>query len=388
MLSRWLLSLAARRVADRGEEESRFVYGKLAGWAGLSANLLLFAAKLLAGALSGSISVIADAFNNLSDAGSSFVTLVGFKLAAAPADREHPFGHGRMEYLSTLAVGGLVLLAGGELLKSAIKEILLPQPAEWHWLSVAVLAAAIAVKLWMVFFYRKVNRVIHSKTLSAAAADSRNDILCTAVVLLSTLVGGFTSLSVDGYIGTAVALFVLWSGFSIMRDTVSPLLGEAPSPEFVEEVRQTVLAAEGIVGVHDLIVHNYGPGRVLLSLHAEVPCHEDLLKSHDRVDQIEKELARRFHASVCIHMDPIDTDDERVGELKMLTETVIHDIDPALSLHDFRVVFGETHSNVIFDVVVPFGFADSEGLPKEIERRLQLVDSRLRVVATVEHAYD
>lgn len=387
MLTDWLIKRTEEKTrATAGE--ARAAFGKLAGGAGVCANLLLFAAKLLAGVLCASVSVMADAFNNLSDAGSSLVTLVGFRLSSAPPDQEHPFGHGRMEYLSALAVAALIVTAGVELLKSAVEKIVSPQEPQLHWLPVAILVLAIAVKVWMAWFYRKVDRVIHSQTLAAAAADSRNDILCTAVVLVSTVFGGLTGVAVDGYIGVLVALFVLWSGFSVMRETVSPLLGQAPDPEFVAAVKETVLAQEGIIGVHDLMVHNYGPGRLILSLHAEVPAHEDILKSHDRVDAVERELKERFHAIACIHMDPVDTDDERIGHLRLLTQTVVEDVDAALSLHDFRVVFGESHTNLIFDLVVPFRYADTAAAVAEIERRLRVADDRLRVVATVEHDYE
>lgn len=387
MLTDWLIKRTEKKTHTH-TADARGAYGKLAGTAGLCANILLFAAKLLAGALSASVSIMADAFNNLSDAGSSLVTVVGFRLSSAPPDQEHPFGHGRMEYLSALGVAALIITAGLELLKSAVEKIITPVEPQLRLLPIAILVFAIAVKAWMAYFYRRVDRVIHSQTLTAAAADSRNDILCTAVVLVSTVFGGLTGIAVDGYIGVLVALFVLWSGFSVMRETVSPLLGQAPDPEFVAAVKQTVLAQEGIIGVHDLMVHNYGPGRLILSLHAEVPAHEDIRKSHDRVDAVERELKEKFHAIACIHMDPVDTDDERIGHLRMLTQTVMEDVDPALSLHDFRVVFGDTHTNLIFDLVVPFRYTGATGAVAEIERRLRVVDDRLRVVATVEHDYE
>lgn len=387
MLIEHLLKQTKQRMALATEEETRAAYGKLAGWAGLSANVLLFLLKLLAGLLSASVSIMADAFNNLSDAGSSLVTLVGFRLSAAPPDKEHPFGHGRVEYLATLAVAGLILVAGVELLKSAVEKIVTPTAPRLQWLPLVILLLSIGVKWWMARLFRRVDDIVHSGTLAAAATDSRNDILCTAVVLISTLVGGFTGVALDGYIGVAVALFVLWSGFSVMRETVSPLLGQAPDPAFVQEVKNAVLAHEGIVGVHDLMVHSYGPGRLVLSLHAEVPCRVDMMKSHDLIDRVERELGERFHAITCIHMDPVDTDDERVGTLRMLTQTVVEDVDAALSIHDFRVVFGDTHTNLIFDLVVPFDKRVPGHLVAEIERRLQVVDPTLNVVATVEHQY-
>lgn len=388
MLTNWLISKTEKRVALAQKSNARYAYGKLAGWAGLGANAFLFIAKLIAGVLASSVSVMADAFNNLSDAGSSMVTLVGFRLSSAPPDREHPFGHGRMEYLSALGVAALILMAGTQLLKSAVDKIITPQRPQINWLPVAILVVSIVVKVWMACFYRRVNGIIHSQTLAAAAADSRNDILCTAVVLVSTVFGGLTGIAVDGYVGVAVALFVLWSGFSVMREMVSPLLGQAPDPDFVAAVKEMVLAHEGIIGVHDLMVHNYGPGRLILSLHAEVPCRADMMESHDLVDSVEKELMETFCCVACIHMDPVDTDDERIGHLRALTETVTEDVDAVLSIHDFRVVFGDTHTNLIFDLVVPFGFGDATAVVAEIERRLRVVDQRLCVVATVEHNYE
>lgn len=383
-----LLNRLVKKETLADEHAARFAYGKAAGWVGLGANVLLFLVKVLAGALAGSVSIVADAFNNLSDAGSSLVTLVGFRLSAAPPDREHPFGHGRMEYLSAMAVAALIMVAGVELLKTAVERILEPVLPQLEWLSIGILAAAILTKGALAWFYRRVDKLVDSQTLRAAATDSRNDILCTALVLISTLVGGFSGVALDGYVGVLVALFVMWSGFSVIRETVSPLLGQAPDPALVQGVKETVLRYDGIVGVHDLMVHNYGPGRLVLSLHAEVPCEGDMMKSHDLIDRIERDLAERFRAVVCIHMDPVDTADERVGQLRMLTQTVMEDVDAALTMHDFRVVFGETHTNLIFDLVVPFDRKIGGETVKEIERRLRVVDPHLRVVATVEHAFE
>lgn len=372
------------KVEDAGV---RFAYGKMAGGAGLCANLLLFLAKLAAGLLAGSVAVMADAFNNLSDAGSSIVTLVGFKLSSAPPDREHPFGHGRMEYVSALGVAALIMAAGFELAGSAFDKILHPELPEFGVLTVVILAAAIAVKLWMALFYRKIGKLIDSEPLRASSADSRNDVICTALVLVSSLVGWFSELAIDGYVGMVVAFFVLWSGFSVVRDTVSVLLGQAPDPEMVKAIRADVLAHDGIVGVHDLIVHNYGPGRLVLSLHAEVPCREDMLRSHDLIDRVERELARKYHAVVCIHMDPVDSGNEEVEKLKAFADGILKEIDPRLGLHDFRVVFGETHTNLIFDVVVPFDYAGEAGLADEVQRRVWEKDPALFAVITVEHSF-
>ena len=239
----------------------------------------------------------------------------------------------------------------------------------------------------MALFYRKIGGVIQSESLRASAADSLNDVLCTALVLVSTLVGWVSGVAIDGYVGAAVAVFVMWSGVSIMKETISPLLGQAPDPQMVKAIRETVLSHEGVVGIHDLMVHNYGPGRMVISLHAEVPCREDMMLSHDRIDCIEKELMQKYHAVTCIHMDPVDTEDERVESLRVLVQTVIGDIDKRLDMHDFRVVFGETHTNLIFDLVIPFDYKTKDGLVAEIQRRVQIADPRVFVVATVEHSF-
>ncbi len=383
-------ALIRRCVRDSHKTEDprvRGAYGKLAGTTGIAANILLFLGKLFAGVLSGSVATIADAFNNLSDAGSSVVTLVGFRLSSAPPDKEHPFGHGRVEYLSALTVAALIMLAGFELAGASFEKIMYPEPAEFSLVSTLILAAAIAVKAWLAVFNGSISKRIHSEALAAAAADSRNDVICTGVVLLSSLVTLVTDVNIDGWVGMAVALFVIWSGFTMVRETVSPLLGEAPDPALVKRIEELVMEYEGIVGIHDLIVHNYGPGRCIVSLHAEVPSHVDILTSHEIIDDAEQRLGQELHIMACIHMDPIDTQDERVGNLRVLTETVLGDIDPSLSLHDFRVVFGEQRTNVIFDVVVPYTVKDTASLQPEIQRRLQTVDPSLYVVLTVDREW-
>ena len=367
--------------------ETRAAYGKLAGAAGLAANLLLFLAKVLAGVISGSLAMIADAFNNLSDAGSSVVTLLGFKLSAAPPDKEHPFGHGRMEYLSTMLVAAIIMLAGFELATASFDKILHPSLPTFSWISTAILVVSIGGKLWMALFYRHIGELIRSDTLKASMTDSRNDVICTSIVLVGSVVAQVWGVAVDGYIGMAIALFVLWSGFDVMRQTVSTLIGKAPDSELVEGIKNSVLGFEGVVGIHDMMIHNYGPGRCIVSLHAEVPSKEDIVKSHDIIDCIEQRLLQEYHVISCIHMDPIDTDNERVGDLRLLATTVLQDVDPNLQLHDFRVVFGDTHTNLIFDVTVPFGYKESATLGAEVQRRIQMVDERLFVVMTVEHSY-
>ena len=387
MLTKWLVKTFVKRPEDTDDERVRYTYGRLAGAAGLTANVLLFAAKLAIGALSGSVAILADAFNNLSDAGSSIVTLVGFKLSSAPPDAEHPFGHGRMEYLSALGVAALIMAAGFELFLSAVDKIRHPALPEFGVLTIVVLALAIAVKLWMALFYKKIGNTIRSEALKASCADSRNDVICTGVVLLTSLIGWLSGVAIDGYVGLLVALFVIWSGFTVIKETVSPLLGQAPDPEMVQDIKNTVMAHPGIIGVHDLMIHDYGPGRLVLSLHAEVSCHEDMMRSHDLIDCVERELSRKYRAIACIHMDPVDSGNEEVEALKITVETILEDIDPRLTMHDFRVVFGETHTNLIFDVVAPFDFKDEASVKAELQRRVTVVNPHLFTVVTVEHSF-
>lgn len=386
-MTKFLIRCFIKDSENVKEPSVRSAYGKLAGIFGILANVVLFVGKLTAGILSGAVSVIADAFNNLSDAASAVITLLGFKLAEAPPDDEHPFGHGRMEYLSGLMLGVLILVAGFELGKSSLEKILHPEATDASWLALGILIAAIVVKLWMTLFYKTIGTRIQSDTVLAAGKDSRNDVLSTTFVLIAVLVEKFSGLKIDGYVGLLVTVLVVITGISVMKESVSPLLGQAPDPEMVEEIREMVLSYDGVVGIHDLMVHNYGPSRAIISLHAEVPAHEDILKSHDVIDCIEADMMKKFHAITCIHMDPVEVGNEAVDRLKVLTETVLGDIDERLSLHDFRVVFGETHTNVLFDVVIPFGYKDEATLKDDIQRRLQLTDPHLFVVCKAEYQY-
>lgn len=387
MLTDWLIRRFIKRPEDTHSPQVRYAYGRLASVTGLVCNLLLFSIKLFAGLLSGSLAIIADAFNNLSDAGSVVVTLVGFKLSSAPADSDHPFGHGRMEYLSALAVAVLIILAGFELATSAVDKIFHPVASRSDLLTILILVAAIGIKLWMAVFSRRIGKAIRSDALLAAATDSRNDVICTSLVLVCTLIGLFTDLSLDGYIGLAVALFVIWSGFSVIRETVSPLLGQAPDEQLVQSIEQTVLAYDGVIGIHDMMVHDYGPGRVFVSLHAEVPANRDMLHSHDTIDCIERDLLKKFNIITCIHMDPVDTDDPETLRLKEMVQNELIQLDQRLTLHDFRVVNGPSHTNLIFDVVVPFDYIGKSQLPDEIEQRVHAINDRLFTVVQVETRY-
>ena len=387
MLSDALCRRFIKDSANTDDPKVRLAYGRLAGIVGIVCNLLLCGFKLLAGILAGSLAMIADAFNNLSDAGSAIVTLIGFKLAGAPADEDHPFGHGRMEYLSAMGVAVLIILAGFELATSAFDKIIHPVASEFSWISAVILAVSIGVKLWMAVFSRNIGKKIRSDALCAAGVDSRNDVICTGVVLLSSILGIWLPVSIDGYVGMAVALFVIWSGFTVIKDTVSPLLGQAPDPELVQNIQQTVLSYDGVVGIHDLIVHDYGPGRIIVSLHAEVPEDQPISKSHDVIDNIEMELQERFNILSCIHMDPVDTDNPETLRLKAVVIRLMNEVDESLTLHDFRVVSGDTHTNLLFDLVVPHGYDNRQQATARLREAIHAYDPKLFAVIKVETSY-
>ena len=372
----------------RKETETRRAYGVLCGIVGILLNVLLFAGKFLAGTISGSIAVTADAFNNLSDAGSSFVTLVGFQLAGQKPDSEHPFGHGRMEYVSGLAVAVLILLMGVELGKTSVDKILHPEPVDASPLVFGILCVSILVKLYMFFYNRRLGKKLSSPAMEATAMDSLSDSLATAAVLLATLIGRFTHLQIDGWCGALVTVFILWSGITAMKDTLDPLLGTPPTQELVQRIRDLVMAHTTILGIHDLIVHDYGPGRMMISLHAEVPANEDVLALHDEIDNVEKELQEKLGCAAVIHMDPVVTDDGITEETRRRVQTLVHCIDDAIDIHDFRMVSGPTHTNLIFDAVVPFGFrlTDQE-VEKKIRTAVRTLDGNYYAVVNVERSY-
>ena len=363
-------------------------YGMLSGGVGICLNLLLSAGKFFAGMVTGSIAITADAFNNLSDAGSSVVTLVGFKLAGQKADDGHPFGHGRMEYLAGLLVSLLILMVGVELGKSSIEKILHPEEVSFSPLSAAILAAAILVKLWMCWFNRGLSRRIGSSAMAATATDSLSDAVATSAVLAGTLVGALTGAKVDGWLGVAVAIFILKAGWGAAKDTVDPLLGTSPDPELVDAIHQVVLSHEQVVGMHDLVIHDYGPGRRMCSFHAEVPEKADIMAAHDAIDHIEREIYEKFGVETTIHMDPIATDDEQVNQLRNQVRSLVEVIDPEMSIHDFRVTWGPEHKNLIFDVVVPHkSKLTDEQVRERITRAVQVLDPNCYVVLQIDRAY-
>jgi len=387
-----MISLLAKRFiknsADVTDPAVRQAYGVLCGVIGICFNVLLFTLKLLAGTLSGSIAVTADAFNNLSDAGASIVTLLGFKLAGQRPDPKHPFGHGRMEYISGLIVSMVILLMGVELAKSAVEKILHPEAVEFTLLTGGILLASILVKLYMFFYNRAVGKKIRSAAMEATAMDSLSDCAATAAVLAATLVGHFTSLQIDGWCGIVVAGLVLLAGVRAAKDTISPLLGQPPAPEFVQQIEDIVMASPHVQGLHDLVVHDYGPGRVMISLHAEVPAHGDIMALHDEIDNAEQRLRRELGCEATIHMDPIVTDDALTGELREKIAQLVRGIDGGISIHDFRMVTGPTHTNVIFDAVVPFKFRLSDReVEQEIKAAVKQLDSSYFAVVQIDKDY-
>ena len=385
-----MISLLARLfIKQSGDEQAvRKAYGILCGAVGIGFNVLLFIGKFFAGTLAGSIAITADAFNNLSDAGSSFVTLLGFQMAGQKPDSEHPFGHGRIEYLSGLAVSMLILLMGVELAKSSLQKILHPEPVDSSPVVIAILCVSIAVKLYMFSYNRRLGRKLNSSAMEATSMDSLSDSAATLAVLIATLVGHFTSLMIDGWCGILVAAFILWSGFNAAKDTLDPLLGTPPTREFVTQIRDIVMAHKSILGIHDLIVHDYGPGRVMISVHAEVSASENVLELHDEIDNVEKELREKLGCEAVIHMDPVVTDDGITEETRERVAALVHCIDDAINIHDFRMVAGPSHTNVIFDAVVPYGFrlTDSE-VEEKIKTAVRTLDGNYFAVVKVERSY-
>lgn len=365
--------------------EVREKSGRAAGAVGIATNFLLFLIKLLAGLFSHSVAILADAVNNLTDSGSSIIMLVGFKLAGKPADEKHPFGHARIEYLCGVIISFIVLFLGLQLGGTSVEKIITPEKTEFSAPALGVLAASILIKLWQCFFYRSVGKKIQSETVAATSDDSRNDCIATSLVLLGALITRVTGLNLDGYLGLAVAVFIVISGVRLIMETGNPLLGEAPDPALVRSIYEKILSYEGIIGIHDLTVHNYGVGRCFASVHCEVPAEEDILKSHDVIDNIERDFLEQENIHLVIHMDPVVTGDERTDVLHKQVEESVKRIYPQVTIHDFRVVWGVTHSNVVFDVAVPFSLEESDKEIKEkITREIYLLDKTYRAVVTVD----
>lgn len=366
--------------------EVREKYGILSGIVGIFFNILLFFLKFFAGLLSGAISIIADAFNNLSDAGSSIITMIGFRISTQEADSDHPFGHGRSEYIAGLIVSIIILIMAFELIHSSFMKILHPEPVSFTPIVLLILAISILVKLYMYCYNTYISKKIASAALRATATDSFSDCLATSAVLLAMLVSHFLSVNIDGYCGILVGLFILWGGIQAARDTISPLLGQAPDPKFIQNIKSIVAQYPEVLGTHDLIVHDYGPGRRMISLHAEVPAKGDILKLHDTIDNIERRLQKELCCSAVIHMDPIMNDDAETLECQELVKGILAEIDASLTLHDFRIVKGPTHTNLIFDLVVPYQTPYSmDALKDAIKKKLQEKNAQYFAVIQIDH---
>lgn len=385
----FLVKRFVKNYEDIGNSRVRTSYGVLSSCVGICCNVFLFFLKLMIGLMTGAVSVMSDAFNNLSDAASSIVSFVGVKMASRPADEEHPFGHGRMEYIAALIVSFLVIEVGWTLFKSSLDKIFHPGDLVFSLTSVLILAASILVKLWMAYFNSRLGKRINSSVMKATAADSMGDVLTTSATILALAVYGIWGLNIDGIVGLIVSIVVMVAGINIAKDTLAPLLGEAISPEVYAEISRFVESYEGIVGSHDLIVHNYGPAKSMASIHAEVPNDVDIEKSHEIIDRIEKDAMAQLGIFLVIHMDPVAVDDEKVIHYRSEAEEVLQTLDPRYSMHDFRIVNGEKRVNLIFDLVVPREFPASgdEELALKVNRMIQEKDPVCCCVITVERSF-
>lgn len=361
----------------------------MSGWCGIICNAILCLMKFIIGTVTGSVSITADAFNNLSDAGSNVVTIAGAKLANKPVDKEHPFGHGRIEYVSALVVSFIILLMGFELGKNSVMKIIKPEAVGFSIVSLVVLILAICVKLWMAYFNNKLFKLTNNINLKAVCQDSLNDCIATGATILSLVISYLTGFyHIDGIVGLLVAGAIILSGIGILKDTLGPLLGQPPSPELVKRIEDIITDEAEIVGVHDLIVHDYGPGRIIASAHAEVPSNEDIVHIHDVIDNVEKKIQKELNIIICIHLDPIDINNEEVNKYKAIAQKIIKQYNDEYSFHDFRMVNGKTHKNLIFDLVVPFDKNnDTTKILNDIMAAFKKYDESLNVVVTLEHSF-
>ena len=359
--------------------------GRVAGAVGIVTNFLLFLMKIIVGTVFHSVSVTADAVNNLTDSGSSVVTLIGFKMASKPADEKHPFGHARIEYLSGVIVSFIVIFLGLQLGMSSIEKILTPEENALTPVALVVLVISILAKLWQCLFYRKVGRMIKSESVEATSKDSRNDVIATSVVLLGAVITMLTGVNLDGYMGAAVALFIVFSGVQLTISTADPLLGQAPEGELVQTITEKMLSYPGIIGMHDLAVHNYGVGRCFASAHCEVDAKNDILVSHDLIDNIERDFSRDLCIHMVIHLDPVIVGDARTDALHRKLQSLVTALYPTVTIHDFRVIWGVTHSNIVFDAAVPFSVKDSDAvITQKLEAEIQKLDPDYRTVVTID----
>ena len=384
-----LVKMFVKNYEDTDNISVRTAYGVLASGVGIACNVLLSLAKMMVGMLLHSVSVMADAFNNLSDAGSSIIGLVGVKMAEKPADEDHPFGHGRIEYVAALIVAFLVIEVGFTFFKDSISKIRHPEELRFQMVSIVILGMSILVKLWLGMFNKKLGKKIDSQVMMATAADSLGDVIATAATVVSILFWKVTGINIDGFVGLGVSLVVMWAGIGIARDTLEPLIGEATTPEDYRRIKKVVEKYDGIMGSHDLIVHNYGPGRSMASIHAEVPNNVSIEVSHEIIDRIERDAAKELGIFLVIHMDPLETEDQTVLKVRKKTEKAVEELDSRCSIHDFRMVKGEDQINLIFDLVVPREYSEKKGdeLMIRVIERMQEIDKRYQCVITLENSF-
>lgn len=371
------------------DSKVRTRYGILSGCVGIAVNVILCLLKFFVGSLTGSIAITADAVNNLSDAGSSAVTVFGFKMAGKPADRDHPFGHGRIEYITAMIVSFIILFMGIELAIQSVEKIRSPENVQFSLIGAVIIAVSILGKLWLAFFNKSLGRKIHSPAMTAVVADSISDIAATSITLIALILSNFfPNLHVDGWLGIIVACFVLKAGLDIFRDTLSTLIGKSPSKELVEALKKKILSYDHVSGIHDLIVHSYGPGRDFATVHVEMPSDLNVMVGHNIIDDIENDVKKEMGIDLTIHYDPIEVNNERVTELKEITESVVRKVNPELSIHDFRIVDGPMHTNLIFDVVIPYGFKESpKEIISEISSQISEINSSYFTVIKAEHSF-
>lgn len=380
-----LAKLLIKNYKNYSDSAVRQSYGMLTGAVGIVLNLILFGGKLFAGIITGAISITADAVNNLSDAGSSLVTMAGMRMAGRPADKEHPFGHGRLEYVSGLIVSFIILLMGYELGKDSIMKIIHPEEVTFSLLSVGILVASVLVKFYICIYNRKFGKLINSSAMKATAMDSLSDCISTAAVIIGLVVFAVFNVNIDGYVGVLVAVFILKTGIEAAKESLAPLIGQPPEKEFVDGIEKTVMEYEGVVGIHDLIVHNYGVGNNIISLHAEVPSEMGFMEAHELVDLIENDLREKYGALATVHMDPVETKNEVANEHKALVKKIISEISPSISMHDFRMTDGIKNRNLIFDVVVPYSLKISDAeIKRLISEKIKNEDENLNAVITVD----
>ena len=387
-MQNWLVKKFVHDYENVHDISVRASYGKLSGKVGIFCNAFLFAVKFIMGTISGSVSITADAVNNLSDAASSVISLIGFKMAEKPADEDHPYGHARYEYLSGLTVAVMIILIGFELFKTSFDKVLHPSTVDFSIALVIVLAVSILIKLWMALFNKSLGKKINSSALEATAADSRNDVISTSAVLAAAVISHFFKINLDGYMGIAVAVFILYSGIGLVKDTLDPLLGKVPEPELVDYIQKKILSYDGVLGTHDLMIHDYGPGRKFASVHVEMAAEGDVLKSHDVIDNIERDFLSKDNLNIIVHYDPIVTKDDIVNDFRSWLMEQVKSIDPHLSIHDLRIVPGNSHTNLVFDCVMPhcINMSPSE-LKAEIRRLVNIKYPNYYCIITIDSSY-